>query len=81
MHHFMVVLKIQAGEYIKSTQSLIAADDEASAVRIAIEGEAHGDLDWDDNGAYDLGGEFHYSMKRVKRVLPEHLDILHAYID
>lgn len=64
MKTFLVKLDIRAGEYEKTAMTLIEAENAVLAGDYAIHGEAHGPevLDWDDRGAYDLGGEFHYSV-------------------
>jgi hypothetical protein len=81
MKTFLVSLKIQAGEYEKSSSCLVSANTEALAVDYAIYLEAHDPdtLDWDDNGASDLGWEFYYTGSGTKEVPAEEAQILAKY--
>jgi hypothetical protein len=68
---YMVNLNIRIGEYEKGANHAVRANSEDEAVRSAIELEAHDELDWSDGGAYDLGGEFHYSARGVQQISEE----------
>jgi hypothetical protein len=68
---YMVNLDIRIGEYEKGANHAVRANSEEEAVRSAIELEAHDELDWSDGGAYDLGGEFHYSARGVQQISEE----------
>ena len=81
MKTFLVELKIQAGEYEKSCLKLENAETKEEAGKMAILGECHGEPEWTDTGAADLGWEFHYSVYNCKEVLPEHVSILESYFN
>lgn len=81
--YFIVNLLIRAGEYEKSGISLIQAEDEMKAGKLALEGECHYDLEnvyWENGGVYDAQGEFFYRVKSCKEVPAEHVPVLLQYI-
>lgn len=79
--YFIVKLNIQFGEYLKRSTKLIEAGGVGEAERIAIEREAHGELDWDGDTAYDgIGGELAYSVGSVWEVEPTDLPVLKKYL-
>lgn len=85
MKTFLVKLDIRAGEYEKTSICLVEAETAERAGDYAIHGEAHDpeSLDWSCGGAYDLGGEFHYSVSSTTELnaveAKVFLDHLHLY--
>lgn len=80
MNTYVVHLDIQCGEYEKSTVVLVEANSEAPARKIAIEGEAHDELEWEDGGAYDLNRTFHYSINTIQLVDTADVETLRKYL-
>ena len=80
MGHYIVKLHIQAGEYEKASTKLIEAPDANKAGVIAIEGEAHRKLEWDEYGAYDCAGDFYYRVKYTMEVAPKDVKTLCRYL-
>ncbi|CAL9976763.1 hypothetical protein VPHK449_0019 [Vibrio phage K449] len=83
MKTFLVTLTIQAGEYEKSAITLVEAETKELAVDFAIHGEAHSpeSLDWDANGAYDLGGEFYYSVRSAAELNAAETEVFNNHLD
>jgi len=80
---YYIDVKIISGEYELSSASLRAAEDEDEAKRSALLGECHydeEDLEWDDGGVYDCGGEFHYKVRSCQLVAPEDVETLSNYM-
>jgi len=83
MNTYYVVLKIAAGEYEKSSESLRQAENEEDAKYAALVGESHDDeedLEWADGGVYDCGGEFHYKVRSCRLVAPEDVAVMEKYM-
>lgn len=80
--HYLVELKIQCGEFEKHTHKVVWADDPDSAGDYAIYCESHDSrrLDWADGGAYDLGGEFHYSVRHTHPLLEYDADLIGRFL-
>lgn len=85
MPKFVIYLKIQAGEYEKSSRTLVDAISKEEAEKTALLGECHGSIgsssEWTEKGIADLNWEFHYSVNSCKEVAEEHVDILCAYFN
>lgn len=86
---YVVDLYLISGETEKSTVSLVEADDDREAERIALEGELHCDIGsgaeiHDDGKAYvyatDLYGEWMYKIKNVTPVLKEDEESLRRFL-
>lgn len=77
---YLVKLKLTIGEIEKKSLHLVEANDETAAEKAAIEREAHSDLDWDGEGAYDMDGEMHYRALWVKSVDPVDVATLKRYL-
>lgn len=83
MKRYFIELKIQAGEYEKSTSKVVNADTEEEAKHNALLGECHydeKDLFWDDRGVYDCGGEFHYSVQFCEEIPEKDWETLSIYM-
>jgi len=82
MKTFCVKLKIQAGAYEKIAIHLVMATDETEAGKSAMLGECQDEetAEWADGALYDLGGEFCYSVKSIKEVPPEQVEVLRQYL-
>lgn len=80
MANYLIKLKLTIGEYEKTSKHLVEAPDMAAAEKQAIENEAHGDLDWDDCGAYDMGGEMYYGVLSGTLVADEDVAALRRYL-
>ena len=81
MKTFLVKLKILAGEYEKSSNQLIEAENKVAAGNEALVNECHDTPEWTDSGVADLGWEFHYSVYSCKEIAPEHVSILKTYFN
>lgn len=77
---FFVKVKIRAGEYEKNSSCLISAPNNSLASDYACYCESHNptDLEWNQNGVMDLGGEFAYSAS-VSEIQREDANILKRY--
>ena len=81
MQHYVITLIVQAGEYQKLITHLITARTIWKAEKAAIENEAHDDLEWTSaSSAYDLNGEFHYSIQATKICSSEDFQVLKKYL-
>ena len=85
MKTFIITLNLQAGEYEKTSITLVKGINEQEAMQEALLAECHcteddGGLDWADGGVYDLHGEFHYSVRNCTLVNQDHVAILSQYI-
>lgn len=86
MKHFLVTLQIQCGDYQKHATTLQAAHSEDQAMKSALIGQCHGDIEegsaiWDDEFTIeDVGGEFFYTVDSCEEVEPLHVHILKKYM-
>jgi hypothetical protein len=83
MNTYYVVIEILAGEYALSTSSLVTADSEDEAKRIALLDECHydeEDLEWSKRGIYDCGGQFHYAVHSCTQVAAEDVAVMEKYM-
>jgi hypothetical protein len=81
--NYLIDIRIHAGEYEKTTQSLIeGAKDREQAEKAAILGEAHDptNLENDSGTFYGLGGEFAYVVRGVTEVPEADLAVLKRYM-
>jgi hypothetical protein len=78
---FHVLLNIRAGEYEKTSNILVSAPDAEQAADYAIYLEAHEPerLEWDENGAADLGWEFYYSAGRTDALTADEAEIMSRF--
>ena len=86
MNTYLVKLKLQIGEYEKSSVSLVDAATSSIAIEQALQGECHGAIEdgtahWSDGGIFDLGGEFHYSVSSCELVNAEHVAVMKNYLN
>jgi hypothetical protein len=82
---FFVTVKIQAGEYEKSSDVLVYAPDEDAAYTRAMEGESHGSLEdgtaeWEGDKLVDMGWEFAYTAGSIKLVEREDHEAILRYM-
>ena len=83
MKTYYIVIEILSGEYAKDTASLVIADHEDEAQRIALLGECHDDeedLEWSARGVYDCGGEFHYAVHSCTQVAAKDVAVMKKYM-
>ena len=81
MENYLVEITIHAGEYEKSTKTLIKSNSEVLAINYAIFSESHDpdNLDWSEPLVIDLHGEFAYRAKAT--LVPiEDINVLEKYI-
>ena len=81
MKHFLVTLQIQCGDYQKQATTLQAAHSEDQAMKSALIGQCHGDVEegssiWDDEFTIQDVGEFYYAVDSCEEVAPFHVNIL-----
>ena len=81
MNIYMAEVKIQSGEFEKTTRFLIKAPNHSYAQSAAIYCESHdpANLDWSENSVEDMGGEFAYSAS-VTKVPQQDVDVLLNYM-
>ena len=78
----MVLLEINSGGIGFLTRVIVeGADNDDEAGKQAIESQLHSEPDWDsESSCYELGGEFHYSVKKVLEIDPADLPVLKKYL-
>ena len=81
MKIYMAEVKIQSGEFEKTTRFLVKAPNHSYAQSAAIYCESHDpdNLDWSENSVEDMGGEFAYSAS-VARLARQDVDVLLKYM-
>jgi hypothetical protein len=79
---YFVKLDLIIGEFEKSAEHLVEANNETEASKRAIEAECHGEPEWEDEEYEECWdcGQMVYRMYSVKRVLQEDVKILKKYM-
>lgn len=88
MNTYLVRINIQTGEYQKIVTTLVDAKTQQEAGKLALENECHADIGepdsagtfWHEGGIVDLSWEFYYTLKNIKQIQPEYVEVFREYL-
>jgi len=78
--HFLVKVTNRTGEFESTSKVLVESDTEAQAKTVAIESQAHDELEWDNGTATECSGEATYRVQSCTLVEPKDVAALKKYL-